>query len=310
MKRLFTFPILFLAFFLFACAGGSTTKKTPEPSNAGIKEITRGNTRYKKGCFKDSLRYFFKAHELFTASDQPSGVAMSLNNIGNVYRATGDIESAVLFFDEALYIYESIADKKGSIQVLSNKAAALIDSNMLEEAVKTLKNAEDIAEKNKIVFGPLQNIRSILFIKKKEYKLAEETLQKAIANADPENLSEYANINFALGNLMLETKRYKNAVDFFKAALEADRLSGFSKGIADDLAAIGSAYLLQEKNELAINFLKRSIKVYALNRNHKKVLEIMKQLEKASEKTDFSIDVTKHFVNRWLEGKTYQNPCK
>jgi tetratricopeptide (TPR) repeat protein len=310
MKKILVIPGLLLAILLFACAGSNSAKKPPEPSDAGIKEITRGITRYNKGCYKDSLAYFFRAHELFTASDQLSGVAMSLNNIGNVYRTTGDLESAVLFFDESLAIYHSYGDKKGVIQVLSNKAAALIDSGMLEEAAESLRLAENISEKEKIVFAPLLNIRGILLIKKKEYAQAEDTLQKAVATVQPNNLSELANVNFAMGNLMLETKQYEKAVNFFKAALEADRLAEFSKGIADDLAAIGSAYLLQGKNEPAVNYLKRSIKIYALNRNHKKVSKIMRQLETVSKNTDLNISVTKHFVKRWLEGKTYENPCK
>lgn len=69
----------------------------PEHITAGTKEMARGITRYNKGCYKDSLEYFFRAHELFVASDQLSGVAMSLNNMGNVYRVTGDIDSALLF---------------------------------------------------------------------------------------------------------------------------------------------------------------------------------------------------------------------
>lgn len=310
MKKIFMIPVLLSAILLFACAGSNSAKKPPEPSNAGIKEITRGITRYNKGCYKDSLTYFFRAHELFTASDQLSGVAMSLNNIGNVYRTTGDIESAALFFDESLAMYHSYGDKRGVMQVLSNKAAALIDNGMLEEAEESLKLAENISEKEKIVFGPLLNIRGILFIRKKEYAQAEDTLQKAVSAVQPNNFSELANVNFAMGNLMLETKQYEKAVHFFKAALEADRLAGFSKGIADDLAAIGSVYLLQGKNESAVNFLKRSIKIYALNRNHKKATKIMRQLEKVSKNTDFNISVTKHFVKRWLEGKTYESPCK
>lgn len=129
----------------------------PEHITAGMKEIARGIARYNKGCYKDSLEYFFGAHELFVASDQLSGVAMSLNNIGNVYRIT-------------------------------------------------------------------------------------------------------------------------------KTALKADRLSGFNKSIADDLAAIGSARLRPKKNELAVNFLKRSVEIYALIGDDEKVHNVMKKLEKVSGK--------------------------
>lgn len=282
----------------------------PEHLTAGMHEITKGISRYNKGCYKSSLEYFFRAHELFTASDQLSGIAVSLNNIGNVYRAMGDADSAALFFDESFAIYTDIYDYQGAVQVLSNKAAALIDSGRLAKATNVLSTAEEMAQKNKLSFSPLLNTRGVLLIKKREYQPAEKILKKALADTDPQNFSEFATVNFTLGNLMLETQRYQQAVNFFNAALEKDRSSGFYKGIADDLAAIGSAYFLQKKNELAASFFKRSIKVYALIGDPEKVHSILEQLEKVAAKTGFDITVTKHFVNRWLEGKALENLCK
>jgi len=84
MKRFDAFFITLFVLFCFACAGGNSAKKIPEHITAGSQEMTRGITRYNKGCYKDSLEYFFRAHELFVASDQLSGVAMSLNNIGKL----------------------------------------------------------------------------------------------------------------------------------------------------------------------------------------------------------------------------------
>lgn len=79
---------------------------------------------------------FFRAHELFVASDQLSGVAMSLNNMGNVHGARGDIVSALLFFYESLAIYSDIGDPLGRVQVLCNKATALIDTGRFEKYEK------------------------------------------------------------------------------------------------------------------------------------------------------------------------------
>lgn len=310
MKRFFIILILLLAISLFSCAGGNSAKKMPEHITAGMREITKGNAIYNMGCYRESLDYFLRAHEFFTASDQLSGVAMSLNNIGNVYRIIGDIESAILFFNEAFVVYTNIDDNKGALQVLSNKAAAMIDGGMLEEATNVIASAENIAQKNRILFGPLLNNKGILFMKKKKYQSAEEVLQKALAKTDPKNFSEFATVNFSLGNLMLKTQRYEKAVTFFKSALTADRLSGFYKGIADDLAAIGSAYLLQNTDELAMNFYKRSVKIYALIGDQKQVHSIMEKLEKISEKTGLNISITKHFVTRWLEGEAFESPCR
>lgn len=146
MKPCTAFLILLFALFCFSCAGENSAKIMPEHITAGTKEMARGITRYNKGYYKESLEYFFRAHELFVASDQLNGVAMSLNNMGNVYRVTGDIDSALLFFDESLSIYSDIGDSLGRVQVLCNKTAALIDAGRLEKAENVLNTAEETAE--------------------------------------------------------------------------------------------------------------------------------------------------------------------
>lgn len=310
MKKKHAFLILLVAVFFFACAGGNSVKKKPMHLTSGMKEIKKGTAWYQRGCYKRSLEHFFKAHELFAASDQLSGVAMSMNNIGNVYRIINDINSAVLFYEESYDIYTDIKDNHGVVQALSNKAAAMIDGEMLEEADSVLDTAEEIAQKSGISLIPLHINRGLLFIKKKEFKRAEEILENVLEITDTENLAKFAAANFVLGNLMLETKRYKKAVDFFETALVADRSSGFHRGIAGDLAAIGSICHNQGKNELAAKYFKRSIKIYALMENKEKVRHIMEQLEKVAEKTGMDISVTKLFVNRWLDGKAHASPCR
>jgi hypothetical protein len=73
---------------------------------------------------------------------------------------------------------------------------------------------------------------------------------------------------------------------------------------------MGSACLKLGKDELAVNFFKRSVKIHALMGNHKNVQNIMEKLEKVSEKTGMDLSITKLFVNRWLEGKTLGTSCE
>jgi tetratricopeptide (TPR) repeat protein len=203
-----------------------------------------------------------------------------------------------------------MSDPLGAVQVLSNKVAALIDGNRLEQAEKVLNIAEETARKNRILFVPLLTNKGIILIKKTEYREAEKLIQTALSHTDPDNLFEFATVNFALGKLMFETRCYEKAINFFKTALKADRTSGFNKNIADDLAAIGSAYLKLGKDELAVNFFKRCVEIYALTGNREQVQNIMEQLEKVSQKTGIDLSITKHFVNRWLEGKDSESICE
>lgn len=309
VKRYYRISILILILFLIACGGGNSKQIKPGHLTSGMVQIKKGNLWYQKGCYKRALEHFLRAHELFAASDQIDGVAMSMNNIGNVYRIFGDNDDAVLFFDESYGIYGNIRDNEGAVHALSNKAAVLIDIGRLEQANNVLNKADSIAQAYGITYNPLLSNRGILLTREKEYERAEEVLTRALANAVPSHHSEFAVINTALGNLMLETERFERAIDFYKEALTADRFSGFYKGMADDLAAIGSAYFTQERYKPAVSFFQRSIKVYALIENENKVHEIMKQLDKAAEKTDLNISITKEFVKRWLAGEA-DGPCE
>jgi tetratricopeptide (TPR) repeat protein len=293
---------------LFACTGNNVVKKS-DTTISGIKEIKKGTYLYKKGCYERSLEHFLRAHELFVFSDNLSGVAMSMNNIGNVYRTTGRIPSATQFFDESCRIFLYINDIEGAVQALSNKSAALIEDGGLEEASNVLSLAENLAKNNKKLSVTLLKNQGILLVRKKEFKRAEDILKKALNKVEPANFSEIAAINFALGKLTFETKRSENAVEYFKEALSADQSSGFIKGIADDLAAIGTVYYNQDKHKPAVNFFNRSIKIYALMGNEGKVHEIMELLNKSSEKANINISITKNFVKRWLEGKSLKGFC-
>ena len=95
----------------------------------------------------------------------------------------------------------------------------------------------------------------------------------------------------------------------FEKALSADRAVGSHRGIADDLNAIGSIYFRKGKHVDAVKYLSRSIKIYALMGNEKKVSEIMEKLEISSDNAQLDIRVTRHFVKRWLEGKALEDPC-
>ena len=308
MKTRCIIIILLSITILSACISNNAVKKSDEITS-GIKEIKKGTYLYKKGCYELSLEHFLKAHELFVFSDSLRGVAISMNSIGNVYRASGCISSATQFFDESYRIFLYITDTEGALQALSNKAAALLEDGRLEEASDILSRAERIAKNNNKLSVTLLKNQGILLIRKKEFKRAEHILKEACKKVETSNLLEKAAINFALGKIMSETERSDNAVEYFKKALSADQSSGFIKGIADDLAAIGTVYYNQDKHELAVNFFNRSIKIYALMRNEKKVHKIMDFLIKSSEKAKINISITKNFVKRWLEGKSLKCFC-
>jgi len=303
--------IVFLVVFpaLIAC-GGNTVRTGPPHLTSGQEQITKGMPYYQKGCYKRALEYFLKAHEIYTSYDQREGVAMSLNNLGAAYRGIDEPESALILFQEAYKIYAGIGNSAGARQALCNRAAAFIDLGDLSGAEKSLDEASKINVGVEMgTFIPLMSNQGILLTKKKEYAKAEEILNSALSASKPDNLSDIAVVNSALGHLMREKGDNRQAIGYFEKALEADRKAGFHKGIADDLRYIGDAYEMLREDRKAVESWQESIKIYALLGLEDEVDELVEPLRVAAERAAVNIELTEFFVNHWLEGRMTEGLC-
>jgi tetratricopeptide (TPR) repeat protein len=320
-----SFSLVFLSFLLCSCAG-DLPKTGPVRLRAGTEQIIKGNAFYQKGCYKTAFEHFIRAHELYTASDQMDGIAMSLNNIGSVYRALGEPGRAMVFYSEAERTYKNAGNQAALGQVLSNEAAALIDAGDLCRAEDFLKRAEQIQGADQKIRAPLLTNRGILLARKGQFKEAEALLNEALAVVGPSGakaddraadqasasstLIGTAATHFALGNLMMDMKRYHEAADHFKAALVLDRQSGFYKGIADDLVRLGHLARTQGDEASAYDYWTRSLKIYTLiglERDRVEMSNLLKQIPQPAKGTG---DANAFFLDRWEKGKRLENPCE
>ncbi len=306
----YTYSILLsMLLLVFSCGGGSV-KKDPTPTHPAMKQLQKGIAWYQRGCFQESLEAFTKAHELFTASDRLPDVAMSLNNIGNVYRYIGDSQSALLFFQEAYEIYSRLDNLDGAIQALSNQAAIQIQDNRLDEAATTIQSAEKMAESSEKTIVHVLNNKGILLTRQHRYDDAETVLLQALEATTPDNTHAYATVCSALGSLMLEKTDYDQALEFYEKALSLDRQSDFYPGLADNLNAVGRIYLQQKKYDQATAYFQRSIKIYALFGNREQVSRTMNLLEEAATRSNTDLTLTRYFVDKWSKGEILEHPCQ
>jgi len=256
------------------------------------------------------MEHFSKAHELFSLSDRMDGVAMALNNMANIYRVRGDIQSALLLYKESSDIYFELGDRQGFAQSLSNLAAVMIDANRLEEAQQVIDQAEAAADgKGKPYLSALKN-RGILFLRKNEFERAEEVLQRVLKMTDRSSLTEYAAIRVAIGQLMMKTGRHESAVAYLQEALQADRESENFAETAETLADLGSLYEILQQDGPAVNCYKRSLKIFALMEKKQKVDALYERLKRLSERTGSDLSLIDHFLERWRSGEASIRPCR
>ena len=293
-----------------ACAGAPVTTSSAGSPDRGDHELKRGVYWYHKGCTRKALDHFQAAHEHYCLADQQIGVARSLISLANLYRQSGNLDNAMLFYDAAIVAARRCDDQTITAQALSNKAAALIESGELSGAEVLLDEAQLLSRETGPVFATTLNHRAVLLMKAEHFDEAASLLDQADAAAAGDSHHAGAGIRFTRGRLLMRTGNYSQALTFFQQALELDRQAGYTRGMADDLAAMAEIHEQMGRDEAALDCLDRSIKIHALVGQRNAVLEILERLETLAERTGTDIRVTVHFVNQWLAGEAVDAICR
>ncbi|MDY6823161.1 MAG: tetratricopeptide repeat protein [Thermodesulfobacteriota bacterium] len=312
MKRIVQVSTFIIAMALAAGCGGKHETVTPRHqtlSDAG-NAMQKAIATYNKGCYRAALKEFYRAHELYTLSDDINGIAMCMNNMGNIYRHVEEYADAVSFFDKAYDLYMKIGNTKGAVQALSNKAAVMIADDRLAEAETLLDKAVVTLPEGAAPPIPVLNNRGILCMKQGQTDTAEALLKKALTRTGPEDLGHLATVSGSLGNLMARTGRYEAALHHFTTAYEADRKRGSTKNMAEDLSDMATACVELDQWERAAGYLERSIKIYALTGDVVRAHKAYERLVSLAREHDYDIAITSHFVKKWLKGETIRTYCR
>lgn len=297
-----------LAALVMSC-GGTQEVIVPEPVNAAAAQTAKGMPLYERGCYARALDHFYRANELFTAVGDSRGTAMSMNNIGVVYRAMGEAGAAIPFFADALRIYRSLGDREQVRRTLSNLAAAEVDTGDYASAAKHVDEALAIEVPRK-PFPPAMTVKGILLARQGDVTGAEAMLREALDDISRRYPEGEAAANYAMGELLFGQVRYKEAVPSFERALASDRKAGFYRGIADDLTALGRCHAGLKDDASAVDFWEQSVRIYALLGMEEKVRATMALLEEAAKRSNRDIALTRALVDRWVKGQTTDNVCE
>ncbi len=294
---------------LLASCGGTKEVIVPDHISAGSVQTDKGMPFYERGCYARALDHFYRSNELYTAIGDSRGMAMSANNIGVVYRAMGEAAAAIPFLEDALRMYRGLGDQEDVRQTLSNLAAAQVDTGDYAAAGKNIDEALKILIGRK-PFVPAMTVKGIFLAKQGDVKGAEGMFKEALDNIDRRNPAGAAAANHAMGELLLGTARYKEAVPYFEKALESDRKAGFYRGIADDLTALGRCTAGLRDDASAVNYWEQSVRIYALLGMEEKVRATMSILEEAAKRSNRDIALTRALVDRWLKGDMTDSICE
>ncbi len=217
-----------------------------------------GNINYQRSDFVKSLSFFKKAHSLYVEIGNIKKISNELNNIGLIYFQIGDLNKAKSYIQKSLDIDIKIGQEGINVTYTNLYAIENARGNYTE------------AEKN-----------------------AEESIRWSIKVKDTLELAKgYSN----LGVIMMNTTRYKEAINAFNKSLN---ISKDSINIAICYNNIGYVNYKINKHELADYHINKSISILKRMKSFNYLKDVYNQIHSLKyEKGDYknSLDYYKLYI--------------
>jgi tetratricopeptide (TPR) repeat protein len=196
-----------------------------------------------------------------------------LNDLANLYFRK-DLNETLVFTDQAIVISDSLSFKKGNARGLFIKGLAFSVHLNYETAIKYYNEALYIYKELNHVNGIINCYSNIgySFFKLGNYKAAIEYYSKLLEVSEKAERRKNIYIGlFFIGLANGEIGNYTTAITYFKKALVVSTETNESKKIANCLCGIGNIYSHQGNYPLALEYHNKALKVSEENADNKEI---------------------------------------
>jgi tetratricopeptide (TPR) repeat protein len=187
--------------------------------------LQQGIEQHRRREFREALRSWEAALEIYQAVEYRRGEAWALNNLGAAYRSLSDYREAIAYYEQALLLFRAIADRRGEARVLGNLGNAYSSLSDHREAIAYFEQALP--------------------------------LHRAIEDRNGE-----ASALVGLGTAYRNLSDYQGAIDYYEQALSLFRAIEDHRGEADALIGLGNAYLYLSDYREAIAYYEQALPLY------------------------------------------------
>ncbi|MDB9495596.1 tetratricopeptide repeat protein [Spirulina major CS-329] len=219
-----------------------------------------------------ALGYYSQALPLFRAvGDSPEerlrqrgGEATSLASIGTVYSSLGEKSRALEYYEEALPLYRAVGDRGGEATTLTNIGVVYSSLGEKSRALEYYEEALPLLRavgNRRVEATTLNNIGAVysdLGEKSRALEYFNQALPLRRAVGDRSGEASTLNNIGAVYNSLGEKSR---ALEYYEQALPLMQATGSRENLSITLNNIGRIFAAQNQPEVAIIFLKESVRV-------------------------------------------------
>lgn len=247
--------------FSYGCAGTPAQRpqvvvKAESASNAGADAFKAGEYQRALDKFKESLR-------LNRATDNREATLVDLLNIARTLVAAGEPKAAIAYLGEAV----ELAIVLGNDRMLSEAYATYAKTEHVlgnqPDALAFIEKALMIDVKTGYKSGARLNLKALIYMGTNRAIEAEATLKDALKlNTASDNSVETANSLRLLGEVMTVAGEYKQAAQYYDAALQLDRAAADFVKVTVDMERMADVQSKLGRADEAVFLLERLFRMY------------------------------------------------
>lgn len=254
-------PFILCAVFLAGCAGTPVERphsvvKAASAGNAGVDAFKSGDYQRALDKFKESLR-------LDRATDNREAVLLDLLNIARTLVAVGEPKAAPAYLDEAAELAVVLGnDKMLTEAYATNAKVELVLDNPLD-ALVLIEKALAIDAKTGYKSGARLNLKALIYMGTSRAAEADVLLKEALKhNRSSDDKVEAANSLRLLGEVMTMRGEYKQAAQYYGAALAIDRAGADTLKLIADMERMAEVQSKLGRHDEAVLLLERLFRMY------------------------------------------------
>ncbi|WP_072620546.1 tetratricopeptide repeat protein [Spirulina major] len=211
-----------------------------------------------------AMEYYNQALPLWQVVGDRSGEASTLNNIGAVYDSLGEKSRALEYYNQALPLYQAVGDRGGEATSLVSIGAVYSSlgekSRALEYFNQALPLRRAVGDRNGEA-DTLNNIGSVyLALGEKQQALDYFNQSLPLYRAVGDRRGEAGTLN-NIGLVYSSIGEKSRALEYYNQALPLMQATGSRENLSITLNNIGRIFADQNQPEVAIIFLKESVRI-------------------------------------------------
>lgn len=234
-----------------------TAEKTGDKLGLIHYYLNEGIIQKRKGNYELSTTMYYKGLVLADELNDNRFKLALYNNLGALYNANGDYQSAKKVILKSISIFRQTKEESATSigNIYSNLAVTYKNMKQLDSALFYYEKArkEFEAANNVLVSGVYCNI-GILYGDLKKYDQAEMYLQKALTLTRSFRQINYeVNVLNSLAEIRVSTKQYNEAIEYARQSLDLAKKKGLLLAQYQALKYLHASYAKLGKYEMAYN---------------------------------------------------------